>query len=67
MAYDSGSERNNELKSHVPGPCCGNAFVRDPEGALIGPHEGITGQGELSPALYDWNGSAARIAVERIS
>ena len=67
MAYDSGSERNNELKSHVPGPCCGNAFVRDPEGALISPHEGITGRGQLSPALYDWNGPAARIAVERIS
>ena len=49
MAYDSGSERNNELKSHIPGPCCGNAFVRDPEGALIGPHEGITGRGAAQP------------------
>jgi len=67
MAYDSGSERNNELKSHIPGPCCGNAFVRDPEGALIGPHEGIIGRGQLSPALYDWNGAAARITIERVS
>jgi len=67
MAYDGGSERNNELKSHIPGPCCGNAFVRDPEGALIGPHEGITGRGQLDPALYDWNGAAARITVERLS
>ena len=67
MAYDAGSERNNELKSHIPGPCCGNAFVRDPEGALIGRHEGITGRGQLSPALYDWNGAAARITIERVS
>ena len=67
MAYDSGSERNNELKSHIPGPCCGNAFVRDPEGAVIGPHEGITGRGQLSPALYDWDGAAARITIEPIS
>jgi len=67
MAYDAGSERNNELKSHIPGPCCGNAFVRDPEGALIGPHEGITGRGELSPALYNWHGAAARITIERVS
>ncbi len=67
MAYDAGSERNNELKSHIPGPCCGNAFVRDPEGALIGPHEGITGRAQLSPALYDWNGGAARISIERVS
>jgi len=67
MAYDAGSERNNELKSHIPGPCCGNVFVRDPEGALIAPHEGITGRGQLSPALYDWNGAAARITIERAS
>jgi len=67
MAYDAGSERNNELKSHIPGPCCSNPFVRDPEGALIAPHEGITGRGQLSPALYDWNGAAARITIDRVS
>jgi len=67
MAYDAGSEKNNELKSHIPGPCCGNPFVRDPEGALIAPHEGITGRGQLSPALYDWDGAAARITIERVS
>jgi len=67
MAYDAGSERNNELKSHIPGPCCGNAFVRDPEGAVIGHHEGITGRGQLSSALYGWDGPAARITIERVS
>jgi Spondin_N len=67
MAYDAGSERNNELKSHIPGPCCGNPFVRDPEGALIRHHEGITGRGELSPATYDWDGPAARIMIQRAS
>lgn len=65
MAYDAGSERNNELKSHIPGPCCGNPFVRDPEGALIRHHEGITGRGQLSPAAYDWDGPVARITIER--
>ncbi len=67
MAYDAGSERNNELKSSIPGPCCGNPFVRDPEGALIGPHAGITGAGELAPATYGWHGAAARITIERVS
>jgi hypothetical protein len=67
MAYDAGSERNNELKSHIPGPCCNNPFVRDPEGALIRHHEGITGRGELSPALYDWDGPVARITIQKIS
>lgn len=65
MAYDAGSEQNNELKSHIPGPCCGNPFVRAPEGALIGHHEGITGRGDLGPE-YDWVGAAARIVVERM-
>lgn len=67
MAYDAGSERNNELKAYIPGPCCGNPFARDPEGALIGPHAGITGAGELAPATYGWSGAAARITIERVS
>lgn len=67
MAYDAGSEANNELESHIPGPCCNNPFVRAPEGRLIRPHEGILGVGDLSPALYDWNDPVARIAIERIS
>jgi hypothetical protein len=67
MAYDAGSEVNNELKSHIPGPCCGNAFVRAPEGELIRHHAGILGVGDLSPALYDWEGAVARIEIERVS
>jgi hypothetical protein len=64
MAYDAGSEQNNELKSHIPGPCCNNPFVRAPEGNLIRMHEGITGRGELDPAQYDWEGPAASITIE---
>jgi hypothetical protein len=66
-AYDAGSERNNERRSHIPGPCCNNPFVRDPEGRVIGMHEGITGRGDLSPATYGWTGPAARITIERVS
>jgi len=65
MAYDAGSERNNELTGFIPGPCCNNAFVRDPEGALIRMHEGITGRGDLSPGTYGWSGPVARIQVGR--
>jgi hypothetical protein len=64
-AYDAGSEQNNELRSHIPGPCCGNPFVRAPEGNLIRMHEGITGRGQLDPAKYDWDGPAARLTIER--
>lgn len=64
-AYDAGSERNNEQSAYIPGPCCGHPFVRDPEGALIRMHEGITGRGDLDPALYGWSEPVARIQVER--
>jgi hypothetical protein len=66
-AYDAGSEKNNERASHIPGPCCENAFVRDPEGELIRHHQGILGVGDLNPALYDWNDPVAQIEIERIS
>jgi hypothetical protein len=65
IAYDAGSERNNELAAFIPGPCCNNPFVRDPEGALIRPHDGITGVGDLDPAVYDWPEPAARITITR--
>lgn len=67
MAYDAGSERNNELKAFIPGPCCGNPFVRDPEGELIRMHPGIEGVGELDPAVYGWTGPVAKIVIERVS
>jgi hypothetical protein len=65
MAYDAGSEANNEQIAFIPGPCCNNPFARDPEGALIRMHEGITGRGDLSPATYGWDGPVARIQVTR--
>jgi Spondin_N len=67
MAYDAGSERNNELAAFIPGPCCGHAFVRDPEGALIRVHPGIEGIGDLDPAVYGWEGPVAKITIERVS
>jgi spondin N len=66
MAYDAGSERNNELRAFIPGPCCNNPFVRDPEGALIAPHAGITGTGELDAAVYGWDEPVAKITIQRM-
>jgi hypothetical protein len=65
QAYDAGSERNNEDADFIPGPCCGNPFVRDPEGELIRMHPGIAGTGDLNPAVYGWSGPVARIQIER--
>jgi hypothetical protein len=33
------------------------------EGALIRPHDGTTGTGDLDPAIYDWREPAARITI----
>jgi Spondin_N len=66
IAYDAGSERNNELIAFIPGPCCNSPFVRDPEGALIRRHDGITGVGDLDPAVYGWPEPAARITITRV-
>jgi Spondin_N len=67
IAYDAGSERNNELAAFIPGPCCGNPFVRDPEGALIRMHPGIAGVGDLDPAVYGWPPAVVRITIARVS
>jgi Spondin_N len=67
MAYDAGSERNNELAAFIPGPCCNNPFVRDPEGKLIRMHPGIVGVGDLDPAVYGWEEPVAKISIERVS
>ncbi|MCI0689695.1 MAG: spondin domain-containing protein [Sporichthyaceae bacterium] len=67
VSWDAGSERNNELEAFIPGPCCNNPFVRDLEHRRIRPHRGITGVGDLDPALYDWPEPVARITIERLS
>jgi Spondin_N len=66
VAYDAGSEENNELAAFIPGPCCNNPFVRDPEGELIRMHPGIAGVGDLDPAVYGWEEPVAKITIERV-
>jgi hypothetical protein len=66
VAYDAGSEQNNELAAFIPGPCCGNLFVRDPEGKLIRRHPGIIGVGDLDPDLYGWDDPVAKVTVQRL-
>lgn len=66
MAYDAGSEANNEDADFIPGPCCGNAGVRDATSDPIAAHDGILGGADLDPALWGWTGPAAKIVVERV-
>ena len=68
-AYDGGSETNNQLARSIPGPCCNNPMVRDPEGRTIRPHPGLrNGVGQLTRAQHGFNRRAvARITVEKVS
>ena len=66
-AYDAGTEVNNENAGFIPGPAGGNPFVREPEGGVITPSDGIEGvDGGIDPEVYDWDDPVARITIERI-
>lgn len=64
-AYDAGSEVNTEDCDTVPGPPCGNAGVRDTDGAegYVYVHPGIHGNGDLNPAALDWRNPVAKITI----
>jgi hypothetical protein len=66
-AYDAGSEANTQNCEHIPGPPCGNPFVRVTEGAegFISISPGIRDEGSLDPALHDWRNPTARVVVTR--
>ena len=68
-AYDAGSESNNELCSHIPGPPCaadsGNASTDGNEG-FVTIHNGIHGVGDLDAASLDWRGPVALVSIKRL-
>lgn len=69
VAYDAGSEANNEDCDFIPGPPCGNGGVRDTAGAegYVYVSSGVHGIADLVPADHDWNNAVAKITVRRIS
>ena len=67
-AYDAGTEMNDELCVSIPGPICGGAGgspEEDGEG-FVHPHAGIHGAGDLTPVLYDWGNSVAKVEIRRV-
>jgi hypothetical protein len=68
-AYDAGTEANDELCIHIPGPpfaCTGEGF--NPARAadnFVHIHPGIHGIGNLSATRYDWRNPVARIVIRR--
>jgi len=66
-SYDAGTEKNTELTSDIPGPCCGNVQVRVPTHERIQFHSGILGIGDLDPAIYDWDDPVAKVTITRMN
>ena len=73
LAYDSGSERNDELCVSIPGPyfaeCGGSGGGGAPVGGEEGyvhVHAGMHGIGNFSAAARDWRNPVALITVRRM-
>lgn len=73
VAYDAGSERNDELCASIPGPsfaeCGGPGGGGVPTGGEEGyvhVHAGIHGIGDLNTAERDWRNPVARIVIRRV-
>jgi hypothetical protein len=65
LAWDAGTEFNNELCGFIPGPPCGSPLVRDTDGSegFIHVHPGLHGGGDLSPADWAWQSPVVEIQV----
>ena len=62
MAYDAGTEENNELATHVPGPPFGGS-EQAAEGGVIMAHPGIMGSADVGME-FGWTEPVARLTVE---
>ena len=68
VAYDAGSEANNENCDFIPGPPCGEPNDRDTGGAegFIHIHNGVHGGADLVPADQDWRNPVLQVEVTRV-
>jgi hypothetical protein len=67
MAYDAGSEENDELCMNIPGPTCGGTpFSEGHAEGFVHPSSGIHGEGDLSASAHGWNNPVARVTITRM-
>lgn len=74
LAYDAGSEMNDELCANIPGPQCaainggvgGEPFSMGLAEGYVHISRGISGEGDLSAAAYDWRNPVAHVLVRRM-
>jgi hypothetical protein len=70
IGYDAGSEFNDELCVHIPGPppCFGEAQSdpADSDEGYVRVSPGIQGVGDLSRTAYDWRNPVAIVTITRV-
>lgn len=68
VAYDAGTEPNDELCINIPGPDCGGVPFSPGVGGedFIHIHSGIHGVGNLPPAVHGWLNPTAEVSITRI-
>ncbi|MDX2428809.1 MAG: spondin domain-containing protein [Xanthomonadales bacterium] len=67
LAYDAGSEINDELCMNIPGPQCGGApFSEGLAEGYVHISRGISGEGDLKASDYDWRNPVARVTVKLV-
>lgn len=67
LAYDAGSEMNDELCASIPGPHCGGApFSAGLAEGFVHISPGISGEGDLLASDYDWRNPVAHVSVTRM-
>jgi hypothetical protein len=74
MAYDAGTELNDEASGSIVPPCFGIGPVSGPAGGgartptsdVIAPHAGIQGAATLDPAQHGWSEPVVQIMIQRV-
>lgn len=70
LAFDAGSEANNEDCAFVPGPACpagsGNARATDGAEGFVHVHNGVHGIADLAADAYDWRNPVAKVTIRRV-
>ena len=66
-SWDAGTETNNEMCSHIPGPACGGVggSPDDAGEGFVHIHRGLQGVGDLDAAAQSWTDPVAVITIVR--
>lgn len=69
VAYDAGTEANNESCAVIPGPPCGHPNVRATDGAegFVHVSAGIHGTADLDPSVHDWRNPVVEITLRKMN